>query len=57
MITYNEYLVNTVNTVIEKYKDTDKIERLKSIIVEINSTPTHDVVKLNLIAEELDYLI
>lgn len=29
MITYNEYLVNVVNTVIEKYKDTDKIERLK----------------------------
>jgi len=53
--TYNEYLVNTVNHILETYTDKKREQRLKDMIVEINST--NDDERLNHIAEELDYLI
>jgi hypothetical protein len=53
--TYNEYLVNTVKHILETYTDKKREQRLKYMIVEINST--NDDERLNHIAEELDYLI
>lgn len=53
--TYNEYLVNTINHIMETYNDKKREERLKSMIVEINSTDDEE--KLGHIAEQLDYLI
>ena len=53
--TYSEYLVNTINHIMETYNDKKREERLKSMIVEINSTDDDE--KLNYIAEKLDYLI
>ena len=53
--TYNEYLVDTINQILETYNDKKREETLKDMIVEINST--NDEEKLNHIAEKLDYLI
>jgi len=54
--TYNDYLVNTINQVLETYTCGDKREEmLKDMILEINST--NDNERLNHIAEQLDYLI
>lgn len=53
--TYNEYLVDTINHILETYNDKKREETLKDMIVEINSTD--DKEKLNHIAEKLDYLI
>jgi hypothetical protein len=53
--TYNKYLVDTINHILETYNDDKRQEILKSMIVEINST--NDEKKLNHIAEQLDYLI
>ena len=53
--TYNEYLVNSINQVLETYNDKKRDQQLKNMIVEINST--HDEKKLNQIAEHLEYLI
>jgi adenylyl- and sulfurtransferase ThiI len=53
--TYNEYLVNSINQVLETYNDKKREQQLKNMIVEINST--HDEKKLNQIAEHLEYLI
>jgi hypothetical protein len=53
--TYNEYLVDTINQILETYNDKKREETLKDMIVEINST--NDGEKLNHIAEKLDYLI
>lgn len=53
--TYNEYLVNTINQVLETYDDKKREKQLKDMIVEINSTDDNE--RLNYIAEELDYLI
>ena len=53
--TYSEYLVNTINHIMETYNDKKREERLKSMIVEINSTDDEE--KLGHIAEQLDYLI
>lgn len=53
--TYNEYLVNSINQVLETYNDKKREQQLKNMIVEINST--HDEKILNQIAEHLEYLI
>lgn len=53
--TYNEYLVNSINHILETYNDKKREQQLKNMIIEINSTD--DEQKLNHIAEELDYLI
>jgi len=53
--TYNEYLVDTINQILETYNDKKREEILKDMIVEINSTDDDE--KLNYIAEKLDYLI
>jgi hypothetical protein len=53
--TYNEYLVNSINQVLETYTDKKREQQLKNMIVEINST--NDEEKLNHIAEHLEYLI
>jgi len=53
--TYNEYLVDTINQILETYNDKKREEILKDMIVEINSTDDEE--KLEHIAEQLDYLI
>ena len=53
--TYNEYLISTINNILESYDVNKNKERLEDMITEINTT--EDSVRLNNIAEELDYLI
>jgi hypothetical protein len=53
--TYNEYLVNKINNVLETYTDTKREDRLKSMVLEIKSTDDYEI--LDKLAEELDYLI
>jgi len=54
-MTYNDYLVNVINQVLETNDDKKREKQLKDMIVEINSTNDND--RLQFIAEELDYLI
>ena len=53
--TYNEYLVDTINHILETYNDKKREQQLKNMIIEINSTDDEE--RINHIAEQLDYLI